>query len=97
MNKEKWRLVCVEFTNGVRGLLVVNDKNKVVSGGGFEHKEDADTAASLVGTLMCRLGLGKKPPEELPPTVDLQVFLDALDEQARRDVNTKDYDARKFV
>lgn len=39
---EKWRMVCVEFTNGVRGLLVVDSKDKVVAGGGFDRQEDAN-------------------------------------------------------
>lgn len=81
MNTKKLHVVRVSFQNGVRGLPVVNEKNKILAGGAFEHEEDAKTAIDLLANLLARLGLTGRPIPKTP-LIDLDTFLAKVDEEA---------------
>lgn len=88
MKTKKLRLVHIKFTDGGRGLMVVDEENKILSGGGFSNNEDATTASRLIGTLLARLDLTDKEPPATPP-IDLEAFMKQLEGLEQREAKAQ--------
>lgn len=65
----------IKFSDGVRGLVVVNEDDKIIASGFFMDKADASTASNLLDMLVERIN----NPDNLPPLAsfaDLQAKLE---------------------
>lgn len=77
----------IKFGDGLRGLVVVNENNKILASGAFRDKGDALAASNLLEMLVKRIN----NPDKLPPLASFDDF------QAKLELEERDEAACDFL